>query len=68
MIKTYRGTSLKPKHETVQVYGLGALAADDAAVSRVFAAKGRPGDNPLIVHFADGLRGLQEVSALSSVS
>jgi L-threonylcarbamoyladenylate synthase len=37
---------------TETVYGLGANALDDAAVRRVFAAKGRPADNPLIVHLA----------------
>jgi L-threonylcarbamoyladenylate synthase len=35
---------------TETVYGLGADACDPAAVARVFAAKGRPADNPLIVH------------------
>jgi L-threonylcarbamoyladenylate synthase len=35
------------------VYGLGADATSDAAVRRVFAAKGRPATNPLIVHVAD---------------
>jgi L-threonylcarbamoyladenylate synthase len=38
---------------TETVYGLGADAMSDAAVRRVFAAKGRPADNPLIVHLAD---------------
>jgi L-threonylcarbamoyladenylate synthase len=38
---------------TETVYGLGALASDAAAARRVFAAKGRPADNPLIVHVAD---------------
>jgi L-threonylcarbamoyladenylate synthase len=38
---------------TETVYGLGARADDDAAVARVFAAKGRPADHPLIVHVAD---------------
>lgn len=37
---------------TETVYGLGARADDAAAVTRVFAAKGRPADNPLIVHVA----------------
>ena len=37
---------------TETVYGLGAHALDEAAVRRVFAAKGRPPDNPLIVHVA----------------
>jgi len=38
---------------TETVYGLGARADDDAAVQRVFAAKGRPLAHPLIVHAAD---------------
>lgn len=37
---------------TETVYGLGANAFDPAAVRAVFAAKGRPQDNPLIVHLA----------------
>ena len=47
---------------TETVYGLGALAASDAAVANIFAAKGRPSDNPLIVHFADGHAGLQQLA------
>ena len=35
---------------TETVYGLGANAFDDAAVKNIFAIKGRPSDNPLIVH------------------
>lgn len=35
---------------TETVYGLGANALDADAVPRIFAAKGRPADNPLIVH------------------
>jgi L-threonylcarbamoyladenylate synthase len=38
---------------TETVYGLGAHALDPDAVARIFAAKGRPGYNPLIVHVAD---------------
>lgn len=38
---------------TETVYGLGANAADDDAVSAVFAAKDRPPNNPLIVHVKD---------------
>jgi L-threonylcarbamoyladenylate synthase len=38
---------------TETVYGLGAHALDPAAVQRIYAAKGRPGYNPLIVHVAD---------------
>lgn len=38
---------------TETVYGLGARADDDAAVAKIFAAKGRPSDHPLIVHVED---------------
>jgi L-threonylcarbamoyladenylate synthase len=38
---------------TETVYGLGADALDPAAVAKIFAAKRRPADNPLIVHVAD---------------
>lgn len=37
---------------TETVYGLGANATNGAAVAKIFAAKGRPADNPLIVHVA----------------
>ena len=37
---------------TETVYGLAANATDDAAVARIFVAKGRPADHPLIVHVA----------------
>ncbi|HEX5320312.1 MAG TPA: L-threonylcarbamoyladenylate synthase [Stellaceae bacterium] len=38
---------------TETVYGLGGNATDDRAVARIFAAKGRPRFNPLIVHVTD---------------
>ncbi|MCU0864024.1 MAG: L-threonylcarbamoyladenylate synthase [Planctomycetes bacterium] len=38
---------------TETVYGLGAHALDPEAVARIYAAKGRPSFNPLIVHLAD---------------
>lgn len=38
---------------TETVYGLAASAYDENAVKKVFVAKGRPQDNPLIVHIAD---------------
>ena len=38
---------------TETVYGLGARAYDAAAARRVYRAKGRPSDNPLIVHVSD---------------
>ncbi len=37
---------------TETVYGLGANAYDEKAVQKIFKAKGRPADNPLIVHVA----------------
>ncbi|CAH0345066.1 L-threonylcarbamoyladenylate synthase [Bacillus sp. CECT 9360] len=37
---------------TETVYGLGANAKSDEAVNKIFIAKGRPTDNPLIVHIA----------------
>lgn len=45
---------------TETVYGLGANALDGRAVAGIFAAKGRPADNPLIVHVA----GREAVSGL----
>ena len=38
---------------TETVYGLGGNALDPQASKRIYAAKGRPSDNPLIVHIAD---------------
>ncbi|MEA4885036.1 MAG: L-threonylcarbamoyladenylate synthase [Clostridia bacterium] len=46
---------------TETVYGLGANALDGRAVARIFVAKGRPQDNPLIVHIA-------EIEAVHSVA
>lgn len=47
---------------TETVYGLGANALDGRAAARIFEAKGRPADNPLIVHVA----GAQEVAGLAA--
>ena len=38
---------------TETVYGLGANGLDEDAVAKIFAAKGRPQDNPLILHVAE---------------
>lgn len=46
---------------TETVYGLGACAYDDTAVARIFAAKGRPSFNPLIVHFPSSAEARREV-------
>ena len=47
---------------TETVYGLGADALSSSAVARIFSAKGRPADHPLIVHVAD----LNAAKALAS--
>lgn len=47
---------------TETVYGLAANAYNEEACANIFKAKGRPGDNPLIVHIAD-LSMLKEVAA-----
>ncbi|MBR2404264.1 MAG: threonylcarbamoyl-AMP synthase [Clostridia bacterium] len=47
---------------TETVYGLGGDAFSDDAVDKIYAAKGRPSDNPLIVHIAD----LSQLSLLTS--
>lgn len=46
---------------TETVYGLAASALDKEAIDKIFIAKGRPQDNPLIVHIA-------EISALSEIA
>ena len=38
---------------TETVYGLGADGLNEAAVAKIFEAKGRPQDNPLILHIWD---------------
>ncbi len=59
--KIWKNTELEPAVKALQkgqlvsfptetVYGLGADAFNEKAVSKVYAAKGRPSDNPLIVH------------------
>ena len=47
---------------TETVYGLGANALDEAAAKKIYAAKGRPSDNPLIAHVSC----LEEVAPLVS--
>ncbi len=48
---------------TETVYGLGANALDAAAVARIFAAKGRPSSNPLIVHLHEASEARKVVAA-----
>lgn len=53
-----QAAALLAQNETVAfptetVYGLGGNARNDEAVKKIFEAKGRPSDNPLIIHIAD---------------
>ncbi|HKX44854.1 MAG TPA: L-threonylcarbamoyladenylate synthase, partial [Burkholderiaceae bacterium] len=53
---------------TETVYGLGARADDDAAVAKIFVAKGRPQDHPLIVHVSDAEDAAAFADALSPLA
>lgn len=53
---------------TETVYGLAARADDDAAVARIFEAKGRPADHPLIVHVLDAHDAAKFAAGLSNVA
>ena len=50
---------------TETVYGLGGNALDGEAAKKIYAAKGRPSDNPLIVHVADAAQAEQLARELS---
>ncbi|WP_027087117.1 L-threonylcarbamoyladenylate synthase [Cohnella panacarvi] len=52
---------------TETVYGLGGDAGNTEAVRRIFAAKGRPSDNPLIVHVEDASAALRLAKQVSDV-
>ncbi len=47
---------------TETVYGLGANALDSTAAEKIYAAKGRPSDNPLIIHIA-AIEALKKIAA-----
>ncbi|WP_396265838.1 L-threonylcarbamoyladenylate synthase [Halobacillus shinanisalinarum] len=53
---------------TETVYGLGGDATNEAAVQRIFDAKGRPADNPLIVHVADKSQVEELVSSIPPIA
>lgn len=53
---------------TETVYGLGARADDDAAVAKIFAAKGRPADHPLIVHVVDAAAARHFAASISPLA
>lgn len=52
---------------TETVYGLAADSTDEAAVARIFQAKGRPGFNPLIVHVS-GLEQAETIGMFSNAA
>ena len=52
---------------TETVYGLGADATNSKAVKSIFDAKGRPQDNPLIVHLSDTSKIKKYVKSISSI-
>jgi L-threonylcarbamoyladenylate synthase len=53
---------------TETVYGLGADAGNGAAVRRIFAAKGRPADHPVIVHVADAAQAQRWARAMPATA
>jgi tRNA threonylcarbamoyl adenosine modification protein (Sua5/YciO/YrdC/YwlC family) len=53
---------------TETVYGLGANALDPKAVAKIFVAKGRPSDNPLIVHVSERAEIIPLVKEISRLS
>lgn len=53
---------------TETVFGLGAIANNEQAVTSVFKAKGRPSDNPLIVHVSQISQVYQTVSEVNVLS
>ncbi len=59
------GTVIFP---TETVYGLGADALDPDASEKIFAAKGRPSDNPLIIHIADSSKLPSLVSEIPEIA
>jgi L-threonylcarbamoyladenylate synthase len=53
---------------TETVYGLGANVFDESAIEKIFAAKRRPADNPLIAHVAEITEITQLVSQITSIA
>lgn len=51
---------------TETVYGLGASVFDESAIAKIFVAKGRPQDNPLIAHISDKKQISQLASRITS--
>lgn len=53
---------------TETVYGLGADATNESAVKKIFEAKGRPSDNPLIVHLHDFSEAVKYTSYIPEIA
>lgn len=53
---------------TETVYGLGADAENPDAVARIYAAKGRPSNHPVIVHLAEGANAMRWVADMPDVA
>lgn len=53
---------------TETVYGLGADATNESAVRKIFQAKGRPSDNPLIVHLHDFSESVKYTSYIPQIA
>lgn len=53
---------------TETVYGLGADASNESAVKKIFQAKGRPSDNPLIVHLHDFSQAVKYTSYIPEIA
>jgi len=53
---------------TETVWGIGASALDAAAVAKIFDAKGRPADNPLIVHLAPSSDAITDLDAVTDAA
>ena len=53
---------------TETVYGLAADARQDTAVQQVFALKGRPGNNPLIVHLENAAQATEWASVVPTAA
>ena len=70
MAKEYLAQGQVVAFSTETVYGLGAWAMSPEGVRRIYEAKGRPSDNPLIVHVAPGfdLEAMQIVSKVPEIA
>lgn len=66
-VKTIRAGSVVA-FPTETVYGLGVNGLDESAVRKIYKAKGRPSDNPLILHISDRQQLIPLVSNLPKIA